>query len=620
VDSEGALETALPGYEIGTELGRGAFGVVVAGRHRQLGRDVAIKQLSPALMSDELVRSRFLAEARVLASIDHPHVVPIYDYVEQDDSCILVMERLAGGTVWHRFVDQGFDQRTACAIALAVCSGLHGAHQHGVLHRDMKPENVLFGADHSLKVTDFGIARVLGQNDVLASRDGELLGTPAYMAPEQASGTDLGPATDIYAVGVMLYELLSGHLPFREDGGSMAIVMRHINEDPTPLSDVAPTVTAEIGLAVMKALSRSPQDRFGTAEEFGIALGRASSAAWGPDWLEETGIALRDSGPILVSARSSQTAAIETGHEQVVRPAVQIHTGAGAAAELSLDELMPLRQNSVEMPAFPKALVWAACALALLAAVFGLFGIGSSPPHTALPPGQVRINGHDLASAAAVPLNLDRVIPVSVHRLPGVGRPVSAQVVLSFGGVDVVHSTTVPLVLRHGGWSGAVDASVGRYIVGGKLAASLRLTGSGGTVTDAFPARVTRSPFATFLGLVGVVLLLVVLAYAESLLRGIRRGYKRNRRMSLAGIVVVGVFFGVTATFWGWMLGLTTPTLIGFVIPAVIGAAGGVVAGLAAVRVGQRTRARRQANRLVLVARRSSLLPAPAAAAVGGTP
>jgi serine/threonine-protein kinase len=598
-------------------LGRGAFGVVIAGRHRQLGREVAIKQLSPALMSDQTVRSRFLAEARVLASIDHPHVVPIYDYVEHEDSCILVMERLAGGTVWHRFVDRGFDQRTACAIALAVCSGLHGAHQHGVLHRDMKPENVLFGADHSLKVTDFGIARVLGQNDVLASRDGELLGTPAYMAPEQASGTDLGPATDIYAMGVMLYELLSGHLPFREDGGSMAIVMRHINEDATPLSDVAPTVPAAIADAVMQALARAPEDRFATAEDFGIAIGRAASAAWGPEWLEDTGIALRDSGPILVSARSSQTAAVESGHEQIVRPEVKIHTGAGAAAELSLGELMPLRQSSAEMPGYPKQLVWLTIALALIATVCGLVGVGSSRPHSQLPAGQVSISGHDPAGAAAVPLNLDRDIPIVVHRLPGVGNAVTAQLTLSFAGVEVVRSTAVPLVQRGGRWSGSVDASVGRYIVGGKLSGSLRLTGAHRVVSDDFPAKVTRSPFGTFLGWVGVVLLLVVLAFAESLLRGLRRGYRRNRRMSRAGLVIVGSFVGVTAGFWGWLLGLSTPTLVGFAIPAVIGAAGGVVAGMVAVRLGQRTRARRQANRLVLVARRSSLASTSAAAVSG---
>jgi serine/threonine protein kinase len=608
VEDSGALGTALPGYEIGTELGRGAFGVVVAGRHRQLGREVAIKQLSPALMSDDVVRQRFLAEARVLASIDHPHVVPIYDYVEQGESCILVMERLGGGTVWHQFVDRGFDQRSACAIALAVCSGLHGAHQHGVLHRDMKPENVLFGSDHSLKVTDFGIARVLGENDVLASRDGQLLGTPAYMAPEQASGTDLGPATDIYAVGVMLYELLSGQLPFSEDGGSMAIVMRHINEDPTPLLDAAPTVPIGIANAVMQALSRAPEDRFASAEDFGAAIGAAASVAWGSNWIDLTGITLRDSGRIVVSARSSQAVASESGSGHIVRPAIEVHTGAGT--DLALEDLMPLRQNKADIPDYPKRMVWISVVLAAAALVFGLFGLASPSPHTQLPPGQVSINGHDPATSGSVPLNLDRNIPIVVHHLPAVGRPVTAQLLLSFGGIKAVRSTTVPLVRQSGVWSGQVDASVGRYIVGGQLVATLRLNGPHQVVTDDFTAALSRSPFGTFLGLVGLVLLLVVVAYAESLLRGLRRGYRRNRRMSLAGLVLIGLLGGVTAGFWGWMLGLTSPTVVGFAIPAVIGAAAGVVVGQAAVQIGQRARAHRLSNRLVLVARRSPPKPA----------
>ena len=258
MEIESTLAAALPGYEIGGELGRGAYGVVLAGRHRQLGREVAIKQLSPGLVSDGSVRSRFLAEAQVLASIDHPHIVPVYDYVEHDEACILVMERLAGGTVWNRFVNRGFDQPTACAIALVACSGLSSAHNHGVLHRDMKPENVLFGEDRVLKVTDFGIARVLGDDDTLATHEGEILGTPAYMAPEQASGAELGPTTDVYATGVMLYELLSGRLPYPEEGGSLAIVMRHINEDAVPLADVAPGVPPHLSDVVMRALAAIP--------------------------------------------------------------------------------------------------------------------------------------------------------------------------------------------------------------------------------------------------------------------------------------------------------------------------------------------------------------------------
>jgi Protein kinase domain len=622
VEIESTLAAALPGYEIGGELGRGAYGVVLAGRHRQLGREVAIKQLSPGLVSDGSVRSRFLAEAQVLASIDHPHIVPVYDYVEHDEACILVMERLAGGTVWNRFVNRGFDQPTACAIALVACSGLSSAHNLGVLHRDMKPENVLFGEDRVLKVTDFGIARVLGDDDTLATREGEILGTPAYMAPEQASGADLGPTTDVYATGVMLYELLSGRLPYPEEGGSLAIVMRHINEDAVPLADVAPGVPPHLSDVVMRALARDPADRFESAEAFGVAIGQAASASWGGGWLGRSGIALREPGPILEGAQhATATSTGTTGREgAVVRPVIDLHTGGADAADLVLSDLMPLRRAPVEVPAFPTRLAWAAVIVAVIAIVLGLLGVGSSSPTPVLGSGTVTVAGHDPAVGGRVPINLDHQIPITLRNLPStVGTPGTAQLVLSLGGLSVVRSTPVPLVKGAAGLHTTLDASSGRYVVGGKLAATLKISGPQGTVNDSFGVDVARSPFSTFGGVVGIVLLLFVVAYAESLLRSLRRGRRRdNRTAAMAGLVVVGAVGGIAATLWGWMLGITGPTLASFVLTAVVGAVAGLMAALAGLQVGDRTRARRQANRLVLVARRSALSTAePSSVRVG---
>ena len=233
------VAAALPSYEVGSELGRGACGVVLAGQHRQLGRLVAIKQLPRAFGADPAVRARFLAEARVLATLDHPHVVAIYDFVDQDGLCLLVMERLTGGTVWSRFHAGGFTPDVSCAILLAVCSGLHHAHQHGVLHRDVKPENLMFSGAGTLKVTDLGIAKVIGGSSTLATRHGEILGTPAYIAPEQAQGYELTPATDVYAAGTLLYELLAGRLPFPADADPATLLYRHVHEAPPPLIETA---------------------------------------------------------------------------------------------------------------------------------------------------------------------------------------------------------------------------------------------------------------------------------------------------------------------------------------------------------------------------------------------
>jgi serine/threonine-protein kinase len=611
VANDTSLGAALPGYDIGEELGRGAFGVVIAGRHRQLGRDVAIKQLSPGLVNNDLVRARFRAEAQVLASIDHPHIVPVYDYVEQGDRCALVMERLAGGTVWRRFVDQGFDQRTACAVALLACSGLEGAHHRGILHRDMKPENMLFGEDRVLKVTDFGIARMLGDDDTLATRDGELLGTPAYMAPEQASGADLGPATDVYAAGVMLYELLSGRLPYREEGGSLAIVLRHVNEEPTPLSEVAPLVPARLVDVVMQSLARDPADRFATAEGFGVAIGEAAGASWGPTWMDGLSVMLREPGPILDSVhRASAVAAPATvvGQREMVRPVIQLHSSGAAATGIEIQDLMPLRQVPVDIPPFPTVLAWVGAALVAIAIVLGLLGIGSSHLAPTLKAGSVTVAGHDPASGGRVSINLDNPIPVVVHALPERdGVPTSARLVLSVGGLAVVHSTTVPLVSGPGGLQASVDASAGRYVVGGKLSADLELTGPQGTVNDDFVAQANRTPLATFGGVLGIVLLLVVAAYAESLLRVVRRGRRRDGRSAVVGLVIVGAATGLTAALWGWLIGVDTPTLVGWIIPTVVGAVAGVVVGLAALEVGRRARALRQSKRLVLVARRRTM-------------
>ena len=214
MSSEERIRAALPGYDVAGQVGRGGCGVVLAGFHRQLQRPVAIKQIPPQFVDDPAVRRRVVHEARLMASIDHPQVVPVYDYIEQDDFCVLVMEYLPGGTVADRFAYDGFDAASAMAVALACAAGLEAAHRRGVLHRDVKPSNLMFARNGTVKLTDFGIAKIVGGNETLVTRAGEIVGTPSYIAPEQARGQQLSPATDVYALATMLYQLLSGVLPF----------------------------------------------------------------------------------------------------------------------------------------------------------------------------------------------------------------------------------------------------------------------------------------------------------------------------------------------------------------------------------------------------------------------
>ena len=328
------VEAALPGYEIGGELGRGGWGIVVEARHRRLGREVAIKQLPRAFAADPSVRSRFVAEARVLASLDHPHIVPVFDYVEADGLCLLVMEKLPGGTVWRRFINDGLTMESSCAVMLATCAGLHAAHQRGILHRDIKPENLMFSGSGVLKVTDFGIAKVLGGTRTRATRVGEVVGTPSYMAPEHAMGMTLGPPADVYAAGVVLFELLSGRLPFSDDGDALAIVYRHVHEAPADLRELAPLVPASIAAVVMQAIAPRPENRYPTAEVFGVALADAAGAAWGPGWASaRTDVIVMGSTPIVSAIeRSPSSLPVPPGQAYAVAPTVAIRPDAAMAS------------------------------------------------------------------------------------------------------------------------------------------------------------------------------------------------------------------------------------------------------------------------------------------------
>src|SRR5204863_8901848 len=228
----------MPEYIVEREVGRGGMGVVYLGRQRRLDRPVAIKELPPAIAVDEDVRERFSTEARTLASLSHPHIVPIFDYVERENLCLIVMEQLPGGTLWDRFVNTGVTTPAACAYVMACCAALQHAHDRRVLHLDVKPDNLMYDQDGVLKVTDFGISSVIGGGRTLGTVDGTVLGTPAYMAPEQARGDELSPATDTYATGVMLYELLSGQLPWIGAESAAELLRQRLDQDPIPLGNV----------------------------------------------------------------------------------------------------------------------------------------------------------------------------------------------------------------------------------------------------------------------------------------------------------------------------------------------------------------------------------------------
>ncbi|GAA3817749.1 serine/threonine-protein kinase [Nocardioides panacisoli] len=284
------LRGALPSYDVGEVLGRGAWGVVVAGRHRQLGRAVAIKVLPLGMTRDPGVRQRFEREAKTLASLDHPHVVRVYDYVEQDEVCALIMEQLTGGSLGDRMRLARLSPQTASALEVAALHGLEHAHQQGVLHRDIKPENIMFTRDGWLKITDFGIATVLGDQAERLTATGTVLGTPAYMAPEQLDESQpVTSASDVWASGAVYYEMLAGDAPYARRATLQATLLARLNEDPRPLRELDPDVPTEVAEAAMRAIARDPADRWTSAGEFAEELERRGSGLWGADWLCATG-------------------------------------------------------------------------------------------------------------------------------------------------------------------------------------------------------------------------------------------------------------------------------------------------------------------------------------------
>ncbi|MFI5960175.1 WD40 repeat domain-containing serine/threonine protein kinase [Cryptosporangium sp. NPDC051539] len=281
------MEAALPGYDIGQLIGQGGFGLVFACRHRQLNAARAIKAVVLPDVDAHAVSARSLTEAQIMTELDHPHLVRVFEYAERQELRLLVMEYLTGGTLAAR-IQQGLPRpEVACAWALAVADGLQAAHERGIVHRDVKPENVLFTADGVPKVCDFGIAKLFDNSRMSASAG--FMGTPMYVSPEQIRGERVGPGTDIYALGVTLYRLLTGRTPFPKSVSFLNLIQYHLHEPPAPMDDVPLALAA----VVRRALAKDRSDRQASAREFAHDLSRAAHDGLGPSWIDRAGVPLR---------------------------------------------------------------------------------------------------------------------------------------------------------------------------------------------------------------------------------------------------------------------------------------------------------------------------------------
>ncbi|MDP9373193.1 MAG: protein kinase, partial [Chloroflexota bacterium] len=261
-------------YELLDPVGEGGMARVYRARDRVLDRIVAVKLLREEYGSDQGFVARFYREARAAASLTHPNIVDIYDYGPHDHTYFITMQFIDGTDLKTALRREGpLLPRRAVVVIDQVLAGLGAAHDRGIIHRDVKPQNILVRArDGAIKLTDFGVARAFDGTDLTTS--GIALGTAHYMAPEQGSGGPIGPATDLYAVGVVLYELLSGQLPFR-GSNQMQIMLQHLHDPPPPLAGVAVGVPPALERVIMKAMAKEPPLRFRSAEEMRAALAAA---------------------------------------------------------------------------------------------------------------------------------------------------------------------------------------------------------------------------------------------------------------------------------------------------------------------------------------------------------
>ncbi len=259
-------------YEVIDTIASGGMATVYRGWDYHTDRYVAIKALRPTgpTPSDSFAVERFRREARAAARLTHPNVVTLYDFVEDFGGQFLIMEYVDGMDLKHFIGERGaLSPARALAIAEQVCSALAAAHARGVIHRDVKPQNILLTPDGRVRLTDFGIVRLAG-TDAL-TRTGIVLGTADYLSPEQACGEAITPVADLYSLGVVLYEMLVGEPPF-SGVSPVAIAMRHANEVVPSVRAADPSLPAEVDAVVKIAVAKDPRKRYRTAAQMGRAL------------------------------------------------------------------------------------------------------------------------------------------------------------------------------------------------------------------------------------------------------------------------------------------------------------------------------------------------------------
>ncbi len=266
-------------YEVREQLGQGGMVTVYHAYDPPLGRDVTIKVLPREFLHDPALRARFEIEGKIVAALQHPHIQPIYDFGEHEGQPYLVMGHMPGGSLSYRIRESGtgLPLGEVARITAQIASALDYAHSRGIIHRDVKPGNILFDWQGNAYLSDFGIV-TLSEATVQLTGSG-IIGTPAYMAPEMAEQKDITPAVDIYALGVALFEALTGRLPFDTDT-PLGMLMAHVNKPIPSVRLVRPDLPESVQAVIERAMAKDPSERYQSAGDLAADL-RAAVAAPG---------------------------------------------------------------------------------------------------------------------------------------------------------------------------------------------------------------------------------------------------------------------------------------------------------------------------------------------------
>ncbi|MBX3083985.1 MAG: serine/threonine protein kinase [Anaerolineae bacterium] len=277
----------LGNYRINAPLGQGGMATVYRATQESMERDVAIKVIETNEHTDKDFTERFRREAKTIASLSHPHIIKVFDYGTQENYAYLVMELLPGGTLSKLMKKGAFPIRAVYRVLQQLVEALDYAHVKSIIHRDLKPQNVLLDENRNVILTDFGIARLWQRFPInLASLTEKVAGTPAYMAPEQWRNEELTPRTDIYALGIMTFEMLAGRLPF--SGSAKTLMYLHTYHTPPPIRTIRPDVPEAIERVVLQSIAKDPAQRYDTAGDYLVAFRKALEGDSTPLFIDET--------------------------------------------------------------------------------------------------------------------------------------------------------------------------------------------------------------------------------------------------------------------------------------------------------------------------------------------